>query len=499
MSSVLDYLDSSVFAPVYQNGIPLISSPSVKAICDELFYAIKLNEEIFIYGDYDADGFCCNLVWNETLSALYDVHPTNFVYGCRQHNVDVDIVRQVKNTNARVVVICDSGSGEDDRRVLDMLRTIGCVPIVIDHHVYHGDYRQDLQYTRMYNAFEEKQLLDHHEVCGAYACLLVANKLCRDYFKRPVPFNACVYALCAMYADAIDMSSPAARALYNYVASSTLPGPGLFSELNKWNYMASRRLYSFIVVPKINACFRTESYDPLNKALASRDKYTLASCASMFEDIHSVSRRLCEMFVTMFTRARYGNIVVAIHDQNPDTMRLHIRNFSGLIANRIADEEKCLAVVLIRGENGVLAGSYRDYLDRKLLGTFQVFCEAGGHDQAFGIIVTDYADFIRHINLLSKQLVERVQTEDIILSGTLVKTKDDVAAMALYNEYMNIRPGVLVSHRCEYAKLTRSTNFSKIYDVGLPITIKSKAPLTSGSNVSLEPCITAGVELRCIE
>lgn len=498
MSGVLDYLDGSLFAPVYQNDLPLVLSPSTKAICDELYYAIKSGEEIFVYGDYDADGFCCNLVWNETLSSLYDVPPVHFMYGNRQHSVDIDIVRQVKNTNARVVIICDSGSGLEDQRVLDMLIAMGCVPLVIDHHVYVGDYNAPQQHVKMYNAFEERSLLDYHEVCGGYACLLVANRLCREYFNRPVPFNACVYALCSMYADAIDMSFPAARALYNYVASSTLPGPGLFSALNKWHYMFSRRLFSFIIVPKINACFRTENYDPLNKALLSRDKFALASCASLFEETHTFARELTIMFTPMFTRERYGNIVVAVHDATPDTRRMHVRNFSGIIANKIADEEKCLAVVLIR-DKGVLAGSYRDYFDRRLLDTFKVFCDAGGHDQAFGLTVTDYNDFIRHISLLSKQLVDAVQTEDIVLSGTLVKTPEDVSTMALYNEYMNTKPRVLVSHRCTYAKILRSTTYKRFYDVGLPLTIQSKTPLMAGSNISLEPCITSEVELRCIE
>ncbi len=498
MSRILDYLDNEIFSPVYQNGLPMIKSRSVQSVCDELFYTIKANEPIFIYGDYDADGFCSNLVWEETLSVLYDVPPIHFMYGERQHTVDRDILRQVNMSGARVVIICDSGSSLADRRILEALITTGHTPIVIDHHVYDGDYIDDCGYLKMYNAYEERGLLNQHEVCGAYACLLIAHRLCKEYFGRPLPFNAAAYALCAMYADVVDMSTPEARALYNFVATSNLPGPGLFVTLNKWNYMYTRRLFSFIIVPKINACFRTERYEPLNKALQTRDRYSLAACGALFEDTHSLSRELVKLFVPQFERVRFGNIILATHEVTQDTKMLHIRNFSGIIANRIAEEEHCLAVVLIK-DGGVYGGSYRDYFNRRLLDTFQVFCDANGHDQAFGLSVTDYNDFKRHLSILSTQLVDRPQTDDLILSSSLLETAEDVSVVALYNEYMNTRPFALVAHRCDYARLVRSTTYKKFYDVGLPLNIQTKTPVTTGSNISLEPCMTGCVELRCIE
>lgn len=498
MSRVLDYLNSDVFNSVYGNELPLIKSPSIKAICDELYYAIKAGEPIFVYGDYDADGFCSNMVWEEVLSALYDVPPIHFMYQERQHTVDKDILRQVVFGNARVVLICDSGSGLEDRRIIDALRTQGKLPIVIDHHVYAGDYASDSQVYRMFNSWEERAILNSSEVCGAYASLLVANYLCKDYFSRPLPFNASVYALCAMYADSVDMSTPEARALYNLVAQTNLPGPGLFSSLNRWKYEYTRRLFSFIIVPKINACFRTERYEPLNKALSTRDKYSLAACASMFEDVHAAARELVELMTPLFELTRYDNIVLAVHEAVPDTRLLHVRNFSGIIANKIADREKCLAIVLIK-DAGVYAGSYRDYFNRSLLDTFQVFCDANGHDQAFGLNITDYIDFTRHLAILSKQLVDRAQTDNLVLSSTLIDDEDDINVVALYNEYMNIKPKAVIVHRCDYANLTSSTKWNKFYDVGLPMQIRTTAPLTTGSVVSLEPCMTSCVELRCIE
>ena len=495
---VLDYVNTDVFMPVYQNGLPDIRSSSINAICSELYFAIKANEEIFIYGDYDMDGFNCNLVWEEVLSTLYDVRPIHFQYSTRQHTVDRDILQQVRRTSARVVIICDSGSGAEDRRVINTLIAQGYTPIVIDHHVYVGDYEQDRMVFKMYNSFEEIGLLGGAEVSGAYASLLVASHLCKHYFHRSLSFNAMVYALGSMYSDVVDMSSAPGRALYNVVASTKLPGPGLMIALNRWNYAYTRRFFSYIVGPKINACFRTENFQILNRAMSTRDKYVLNGLAEDFQEGHSFARKVVDHLTPQFKRERYGDTVLAVHIATEETLKLHVRNFSGLIANKIAKEEKCLAVVVIRIDN-TYSGSFRDFYNRKLLDTFRVFCAADGHDQAFGLTFHDLGDFRRHLALLSKQLEANVQDDCIVLSGSLVKTEDDVCALALYNEYMNVQPGVRITHRCPKARLLQSKAYRKFYDVGLPMQVQSTSPLVEGSNILVEPCMIGEVELRCVD
>ncbi len=496
--SVLEYINSDVFVPVYQNGLPDLRSPSISAICSELYFAIKANEEIFIYGDYDMDGISCGLVWDEVLSTLYDVRPSHFKYTTRQHTIDRDIIRQVRRTQARVVLICDTGSGTEDHRVVQTLLAHGYTPIIIDHHNYDGDYELDGTMVKMYNSFEERGLLGGAEVSGAYASLLVASCLCKHYFHRPLTFNAMVYALGSMYSDVVDMSSAPGRALYNLVTNTKLPGPNLLVSLNRWNYSYSRRFFSYIVGPKINACFRTETFDVLNRAMATRDRYVLNSLAEEFQEVHSSAKKTVETLVPLFRRECYGDVVLAIHEATEDTLELHVRNFSGLIANQICKEEKCLAVVVIKID-GVYSGSFRDYYNRKLLDTFKVFCNADGHDQAFGLEFYNLGEFRRHLAILSKQLEINARNDSIVLSSSLIKDEGDVRALALYNEYMNVQPHVQITHRCPYAKLLRATQFRKFYDVGLPYNVQSQSPLVEGSNVLIEPCISGEVELRCVD
>ena len=496
--TVMEYINSDMFTPVYQNKLPEAKSASISAICKELYYTIKAGEKIFIYGDYDMDGFCCNMVWDEVLSTLYSVVPEHFQYGRRQHTVDSDIVEQVRKSSARVVIICDSGSGREDKTVIDRLRMMGKTPIVIDHHVYAGDYVKDLDHYLMYNAYEERGILGGHEISGAYACLLVASNLCEQYFHRTVSYNAMVYALGSMYSDVVDMSSPVGRALYNAVTLGNMPGPNLFRALNKWNYQFTRRFFSYIIGPKINACFRTETYRLLNRAMATRDRYTLNNLSSEFDSVHGESKNIVSYTIGLFDVEKYGDITFAVHEMNSETAALHVRNFSGLIANQIAKENKCVAVVTIK-VGDIYYGSFRDFYNRKMLNTFRAFCKAEGHDQAFGIQFTNITEFRRYLRILSTQLETGSAREYTVLAGSMIKDKDDVETLAMYNEYMNVQPRVDITYRCPYARLVKSTSYRKFYDVGLPYQIQSTNPVIAGSNVLLEPCICSAVELRCVD
>lgn len=496
--SVLDYIDADIFTPVYQNGLPAVNSPRVDAICKELFYAIKANEPIFIYGDYDADGFYARQVWTEVLSTLYSVPPIHFRYERRMHTIDPSIVDQAKASGARIVLILDSGSSTADFDIESLLRFNGHTPIVIDHHNWEGDYIASSYHNLIFNSHEENQLLGGAEVSGAYASLLVASHLCTKYFKHSISYNAMVYALASMYSDVVDLATPAGRALYNAVQLITMPGPVLMEAMNDWGYTYSRRLFSYIISPKINACFRSEEFDSLNGVFKARDKYEIRVVADRIKAVHNSTARLVDMFAPLFSREVFGDILLCVHQINEQTRALHIRNYSGLIANKISQEEKKMVIVVLKDSQSY-AGSFRDFYNRKMLSTFKLFCKADGHDTAFGIEFANLNEFKRHLRSLSGMTKVSTKNDYDVLSSSLVKDQEDIQTLSLYNEYMNVRPRILLTHRCPYARPVRIMRFKKIYNVGLPYNVTSTLPLIEGSNILIEPTISKSVELRCVE
>ena len=496
--SVMDYIDTEVFSPVFQNRIPQVHSDNIDRICKELFYAVKGKEEIFVYGDYDMDGFCCSLLWRDTLASLYDVPPTVFMYGERQHTVDRDIIRQVQASGARLVLICDSGSGASDKEIVSQLRMLGKVPVIIDHHNWSGNYRSDSRATLVFNSYEEKNSLGGCEISGAYASLLIARQLCEDHFGRNVPYSAMVYALASMYSDVVDLSSTVGRALYNATSIIKMPLPPLFSAMNAFDYSVSRSIFSFIIAHNVNACLLKEYFVPFNQAFTMKDKYGINTLAQRFAEVHSYATKLTELFVPQFTREAFGDLRLCIHHIDEETRALHIRNFSGLIANNIAKEEKSVAVVVIK-DGLKYEGSFRDFYNRKMLNVFKLFCSADGHDAAFGLSFTNSTEIRRHLIQLS-QTMERGGANDYqVLSSSLVGNAEDIQVLAMYNEYMNVKPRLMLTHRCGSARVVKSTRYRKFYDVGLPYLVCSTVPIYEGSNILIEPTISQNVELRCVD
>lgn len=498
--SVLEFLDSSVFSPVYQNEVPLINSEHVDAICRELQFSIRNNEEIFLYGDYDMDGFCSVMVWKEVLSLMRATPPAIFQYTSRTHMLDRDILRQVKKTKARVIIICDTGSGYADQHVLGMLQMQGYTTIVIDHHVFIGDYQLECKNRLTFNAYEERACLGNAEVSGAYASLLVAKVLCERYMECPLAYNAKVYALGSMYSDCVDMSSDIARALYNSVAITNAAGPVFLTQLNTWGYLYGRRFFSYIVAPKLNGCFRSERLDVLNRIFAVSDKYQMATVAAELQEMHSEARSLTKALVPLFERTRYGDVVLCIHVLDDNSRALHIRNYTGVIATQIANEEKAAVVAVVK-DGRYYSGSFRDFYGRDLLGTFNLFADCAGHPSAFKVEFSSLDEFKRHLTLLSAQLSTDYAKPYMILNSGVIDGEADLNALALYNEYMNMKPYVIVSHKCNHVRCVRSTNFNKYYSVGLPTDkpVMTKRSLIEGASILIEPAICRGVELREME
>lgn len=496
--NIMDYLDSEMFTPAYGGDLPVVKSDNIDRICRELYYAIKNEETIFIYGDYDMDGFAAANVWGEILSSLYHVPPVFFRYVNRMHSIDPAIVDQAKRSGARVVIICDSGSGIRDREVVAKLRMNGHEPIVIDHHNWEGDYESSCIYNLIYNSHEENELLGGAEISGAYASLLVGKHLCDKYFQHSLSFNAMIFALASMYSDCVDLATAPGRALYNIVQTVQMPGPLLLSSMNKWNYSFSRRFFSFIVAPPINACFRIEEFGLLNSGMLIKDKYLSPKVSDKFYVAHKYAKELVELLVPVFNRERYGNITVCVHAIVPETRAMYVRNFSGLIANRIAQEEKGMAIVVIK-DGKTYEGSYRDFYNRKMLSTFRLFCVADGHDSAFGLSFSNLSEFTRHIQRLSETATVKTEKDYEAMSSRFVSSVEDVQALAVFNEYRNVRPKILLSHKCSSVRLVSTTRFRRVYDVGLPYNVSCTLPIMEGANLLIEPMITKSVELRAVE
>lgn len=494
---VLDYIDSTVFEPVFKNELPPKTTQSMVDIAKELYFAIKSGKRIFVYGDYDMDGFCSMMVWKEVFRILNYRNFKLFQYVSRTHKLDRSILEQVEEPC--VVVICDTGSSLEDRYLLVDLEMSGHTVLVIDHHNFEGKYETSMGAIRFFNVYEERDRFLGSSICGAYAALLVAKVLCEKFFQGTLSLSAKVFALAAMYADAMDMSTPAARALYNNVAMQKATLPYMFECLNKWGYKSTRRLFSFIISPVVNYSFRSERFTPLNVIATAEDRYTVMNAVRDLRKIHTETSAMIDPLSEEFNIEDFGQIKLATYVPTQEMVGWHIENYSGLIANKLSKREKCAVMTAVKCRNGY-KGSYRDFFERPLLNSCKQFIpKANGHPPAFGFEFKDISYVRRHLSVLAGKLSEGTGTENIMLSSTLIRDETDIDTAALYNEYMTTQPRIRIVHKCRSIKCIRTTKYSRTYACGLPLLVRATQPLVEGQTILLEPCITKRVELRTIE
>lgn len=496
--SVIDYLDSELFGSVYNGDLPRLHSPNIDKICKELKYSVKFGSKIFIYGDYDMDGFCCMSVWKETFRIIGHTSLEFFQYHQRTHAIDPSILVQVDTCNPDCVIICDTGSSLQDREIIRALQMRGISVIVIDHHVFDGDYVDYANGNLIFNSYEERHLLNGDLISGAYSCLLVAKRLCEDYLNLPLSNNAKVFALASMYSDVVDLSTTAGRALYNVVASTKLQGSSLIQIMNEYGYALGRRFFSYQVSPRINSCFRSERFEPINRLMQTTDKYSMKAAYNQIKAVHDETTKLIKPLSESFQLLRCGNFLVAHVTSTKDLEMLKIRNYTGLIATYLAKEHMSAVVVVVKQAN-IYNGSYRDFFNRGYLSKFQLFCKANGHPPAFGLSFSDFDNFCQDLRILST--MDDVDTVPAYesLTSSLIESEDDIYALALYNEYMNTKPRVMIQHRCTNLRLIRNTKYKKIYDVGLPLQVTSSKTLIEGTTLVLEPCLCTAPELRSVD
>lgn len=295
-TTVDKFLDTSVFNTEYRS-IPLLKSKSVDSICSELQYAILTNSKIFIYGDYDCDGLYSVLVWRDVFDSIGYLNYELYRYTDRVHTLPSDFVYQVLQSKAEYVLINDTGCSISDHDKINQLRAENITVLLIDHHISEYNYKKLSNDVSVFNTSEEAEVLNGDSVSCAYAALLVANVLCRNYLKKPLPNSSKVFALASMYSDVVSMSSETAVRLYNNIKGGKVDLPPLFAMFNTHNYKISSRLFQFQINNRLNAVFRYNYFDDINLMMRTKNAFSLHQCVERTIDLHAEITKLVSAYI----------------------------------------------------------------------------------------------------------------------------------------------------------------------------------------------------------
>src|SRR5512138_655339 len=110
----------------------------MEATVDRILYAIKNNEPIAVYGDYDVDGVTATALLVDALNGLganvRSYIPNRFDEG---YGLNTDALDTLKNDGVKLVITVDCGIRSPDEA--DHARTLGLDLVVTDHHHPDGE------------------------------------------------------------------------------------------------------------------------------------------------------------------------------------------------------------------------------------------------------------------------------------------------------------------------------------------------------------------------
>ncbi|HEX9331954.1 MAG TPA: DHH family phosphoesterase, partial [Anaerolineales bacterium] len=118
---------------LHPDSLPSTPFPNIEPAVERISTAIRNNERICVWGDFDVDGQTSTTVLVQTLQAL----GTNVVYyipirGKESHGVHIETLKPIIDNGAKLLLTCDTGITAYE--AIDYANSRGVDVVVTDHH-----------------------------------------------------------------------------------------------------------------------------------------------------------------------------------------------------------------------------------------------------------------------------------------------------------------------------------------------------------------------------
>jgi single-stranded-DNA-specific exonuclease len=354
--------------------------------------AIKQNEPILLYGDYDVDGTSSVVILKKGIELLggqvtfHVPHRLRDGYGMRS-----DVVEDAASKGVKLIVSVDTGI-----RAGEVVRTaseLGIDVIVTDHHLPEAELPPALAIlnpNRRDCAYPEKNL------CGAGVALKLIQALLADHPKRAAFVESFLKLVAiATVADVVPLTGE-----NRVIVKRGLEGlrevrnPGLRALLDVSDLAdgvpPSAGQIAFRVAPRINAAGRMASASDVIELFCTSDAERARTIAAQLHDLNK-DRQQTEAEITL---AIFKQCIEQIVTDDDAALVFagegwH-RGVVGIVASRVV--ERYHRPVFVLGiENGTAQGSGRSIPAFHLLEALEqmpeLFSRFGGHRQAAGLTI----------------------------------------------------------------------------------------------------------------
>ncbi len=376
---------------------PPFSIKDMDAAVNRILTAIKQNEKILIFGDYDVDGITATTILFEfILSAGADVsyyipHRANEGYGLQKNHIsDYALSKKIN-----LIITTDCGSGSHD--AVETAKSSGIDVIITDHHIISDTIPQAVAVVNPKRHDCPSSFDDFAGVGVAFCLLICLRKKMREihfWQNRPEPNLKSVCDLVALgtLADMVPLVAEnriLTRTGLDIITSSNRPGLNALIEasgINKNNVDTDDIVFG--LAPRLNSAGRIDHASIAVELLTTKNTETAVQIAQSLNHMNQRRRSIENGILTQIE----GQLKKNPHLLQKKTLVLTHQDWHlgvlGIVAARIM-QKYFRPVVLITTTAGIGKGSARSIpgvdLYKGLMACADDLENFGGHSMAAGI------------------------------------------------------------------------------------------------------------------
>jgi single-stranded-DNA-specific exonuclease len=384
---------------LHPDAIPSTPFPEIEKAVELISMAIRNEEMICVWGDFDVDGQTSTALLVQTLQAL----GAKVVYyipvrGKESHGVHIESLKPILDSGVKLIVTCDTGITAHE--AVDYANSRGVDVVITDHHELGGTLPNA-------KAIVNPKLLPKDHLLANLAGVGVAYKLAEALLETRNERRETSKELITHYSllDLVALGLIADVALLKGETRSLAQkgiralretkrlGLKVIAELSGTSLETlTEETIGFTFAPRLNALGRLGDANPAVELLLTQDPARARILAAQIEGLNAQRRMLTSQVYEAAEaqlRANPGLLtepaIVLSHRDWPGGV-------VGIVANKLVERYHKPAILLNESEDGILRGSARSieglHITDAIAAQREFLRGFGGHPMAAGMSLT---------------------------------------------------------------------------------------------------------------